>query len=105
MSAEYDAAVEICGPLESIRQELDYIGKKLDNTNLADRRERIATSAMIGLLSCVEADTKRKGTKTHQETHQDFVNLVAKTAVSYADALILALDSVKNPVAAPTDPE
>lgn len=72
MSAEYEAAQEICSVLNAIDQNLDRIYK-----DMPSQRERIATAAMQGMLS-------RSG---HDANH------LATLAVSYADALIAELEA------------
>lgn len=86
MSESYEAATEICGSLELIRQELDYIGKQLDNSNLQDSRERIATAAMQGILS-----SPREFCGPDGETNAEYKARLALVSVEYADALIAEL--------------
>ena len=76
MSAEFEAAQEICGVLHAIDQNLDRIF-----LDMASRRERIATAAMIGLAA---SENENQGYASSQD--------MAAQAVIMADALIAELD-------------
>lgn len=60
---------------------------KIKSTDMASRRERIATAALQGLLSSMP--------KYKQDVIIKLGEFVAKASVVYADALIAALDGVE----------
>lgn len=78
MSAEFDAAIEICGPLKDIDANLDRI-----YAALPDRRERIATAALHLFTGHIRDNADGKPD----------CSVVAKIAVAVADALIAQLDA------------
>lgn len=84
MSAEFDAALEVCGKLEEIRQELECLQAGL-NPSLANRRERIATAALQLFRGNIKDGSNGKPD----------CSTVAKLALACADALIEALDADK----------
>lgn len=99
MSPEYEAAQEICSSMESLRQELDYIGKQLDGSDTARRRERIATECMAAIISKMPlcGDNSlfhgKYGAVEHTpEECAEAMRAVALSAVRYADALLAELD-------------
>lgn len=82
MSAEFEAAQEICAVLNAIDQNLDRIYK-----DMSSQRERIATAAMQGLL------THAFLAKAMERTSRaDRLAACATEAVAHADALIVALN-------------
>jgi len=81
MSAEYEAAQEVCNVLHAIDGNLDRIYK-----DMPSRRERIVTAAMQGYLAL------HAGNDIPSPSAEE----CAERAVAYADALINALDA-KNP--------
>lgn len=89
MSEAYEAASEVCGSLESIRQELDYIGKQLDNSNHGDRRERIATAALQGILANQSWNKLALEMAGINEAHSFIA--AAFISVKHADALMAEL--------------
>lgn len=90
MSEEYEAASEVADAVRGLREELDYIGKQLDNSNLGDRRERIATAAMAAIISNPawnQFALSLAGVKEKEAVH-----VAAFLAVAHANALLLALN-------------
>ena len=67
--------------------DLDQTLAEERRQRLRDRRERIATAALQGILACAEGGIVPK-------EHYD---LVAMCAVGYADALIAELDKEPQP--------
>jgi hypothetical protein len=89
MRRYYEAATEICGSLEQIRQELDYLSKQLDGTGrqaVADRRERIATAAMVAFAT-------RLGVQENLTSSPSYAQ-IAERATKMADALLAELDKL-----------
>lgn len=75
MSESYEAATEVCGALEQIRQELDYIGRQLDNSDVQNQRERIAMVALAAILPWAIGSLERE-------------SVAVDVAISYADEMI-----------------
>lgn len=84
MSAEYDAAVEICGKLEEIRQQLYCISSQSED-ELTRLRRLYAGMAMQALVT-LNGASNIPGLGVH-------ISDVAAKSVKIADALIAALDS------------
>lgn len=85
MSIEHDCALEVCGKLEEIRQEIQDLNQ-LHYVISLQRRERLAAAALQGLLAFAGPEPiplVRDG-------------LVLKAA-DYADALITVLAATKDP--------
>lgn len=80
MSDSYDAAAAICGPLEEVREELEYIGKQLNHSNRGDRRERIATAALPAFLAVMN------------DAEAESIEQAVYRSVFTADALIACLN-------------
>lgn len=78
MSAEYEAAQEICEKLEQLRQEMEW------SSTGPGRRERIATAALQGMIAGGYTPPFVKGYKPGEAC--------AIASVSFADALIAELD-------------
>lgn len=76
MSAEFEAAQEICAVLNAIDQNLDRIYK-----DMPSQRERIATAALQGMLAA-ESLEFNSGSPAQ----------LAERALLYTDALIAALN-------------
>lgn len=76
MSAEFEAAQEVCAVLSGIDQNLDRIYK-----DMPSQRERIATAAMQGMLAAETLDFN-SGNPAQ----------LAERVVLYADALIAELN-------------